>query len=509
VERQDVAAHSSHPAAPICGFEHRADLGELPDNARTVHIEAVARSIDGQTLRLPPVELEVGAPPPGFSDRDATAAQLRQRSTRPLRTSVAPSSGVGLRLMAFSHELVRGGGSLYLVEMLRRLVESREVSCEVVTLSDGPLREELEELGIPVHFTDPRPITSVERYEGHLAELVAWAAPVGFDAVLVNTLASFAGGDLAERLGVPALWAVHESYTWPMFWNAAYPPGTMHPYVRSRGELALRRAVAVLFEAEATRRLFLGDAEPERLVTLPYGIELGAIDSASRTRDRASLRERLGIDGDAQVVLCLGTIERRKSQTMLAQAFALIADRHPHAQLVLVGETGVPSREGYQAALREYVRRAGIDHRVRIEPVTGDASPWHAVADLLVCASDIESLPRVLLEAMAFGTPVLSTSVFGVPELVEDGRTGYLCEMRDVTALAAGLERALAAGPAERSAIARAASEHVRTRHDAAAYALQLERLLRGAVTDPDRLPAGWLASPEDSGERSEAPVAP
>jgi glycosyltransferase involved in cell wall biosynthesis len=127
------------------------------------------------------------------------------------------------------------------------------------------------------------------------------------------------------------------------------------------------------------------------------------------------------------------------------------------------------------------------------------------VADLLVCASDVESLPRVILEAMAFGTPVLSTRVYGVPELIEDGRTGYLCGMRDLAELAAALDRALSATPGERSAIAGAAAEHVRTRHDPAVYASQVERLLRGVVADPAALPAELIAAPEAiEGRRSE-----
>src|SRR5439155_2991424 len=130
---------------------------------------------------------------------------------------------------------------------------------------------------------------------------------------------------------------------------------------------------------------------------------------------------------------------------------------------------------------------------VRIEPVTDEPYKWHAVADLLVCASDVESLPRVILEAMAFGTPVLSTRVFGVPELIEDGRTGYLCEMRDVPDLAAGIERALTATDAERGAMARAASDRVRERHDARAYAQRIEELLRGFAAEPNALPLDLL----------------
>ena len=67
-------------------------------------------------------------------------------------------------------------------------------------------------------------------------------------------------------------------------------------------------------------------------------------------------------------------------------------------------------------------------------------------------------MPRVILEAMAFGTPVVSTRVFGVPELIEHGHTGYLCEMRDLDDLARTLDRVLAADAACPTALSSRAS---------------------------------------------------
>jgi D-inositol-3-phosphate glycosyltransferase len=493
MERSEIQLWTDHPDAPICAFEHKFDLTGLPAGSRNVTIEAVAHAMDGRRLGLEPVAFTVGPPQPPSGDGGAEAAGLRARSSRPASPNGA-SGGDDIRLLAFTHMLTYGGGSLYLFELLRRLIREPGFHCEVVALADGPLRAELEEIGIPVHVTDGFPVTSVARYEGHLAELLAWSATRGFNAVFVNTLGAFVGGDLATRLGIPAVWAVHESFTLPMFWFTAYPPGALHPYARARGERALRRASAVVFEAEATRRLFLAHAEAERLLTLPYGIELGAIDEAARSGGREETRRRLGIDEDARILLSLGTIEPRKSQAMLAAAFAQIAGRHPRARLVLVGETSDAYAAGYRAALREYVARAGLEDRVRVEPVTDSPYDWHAVADVLVCASDIESLPRVILEAMAFGTPVLSTRVYGVPELIDDGRTGYLCEVRDLADLARGLDRVLSASGEELREVGRAASDHVHARHDPAAYAERMMALLSGLVSDPRALPGDALA---------------
>jgi D-inositol-3-phosphate glycosyltransferase len=250
----------------------------------------------------------------------------------------------------------------------------------------------------------------------------------------------------------------------------------------------------VVFPAEATRRLFLADADPERLVTIPYGVELEEIDGAP---DRSAARRLLGIAPDARLVLCLGSIEPRKSQAMLATAFAAIADRHPRAQLALVGATEDAYCADYRVALREFVARAGLEHRIRIEPVTDDPYSWHAAADALVCASDIEALPRVVVEAMVSRTPVLSTRVFGVPELIEDAGTGYLCDTRDSASLAAGIDRVLSAPAEEVAAVTQAAAQQARERHDPTAYAATMAALLETTAASPRALPGDALTALE------------
>ena len=114
--------------------------------------------------------------------------------------------------------------------------------------------------------------------------------------------------------------------------------------------------------------------------------------------------------------------------------------------------------------------------------MTPDVQRWLCVSDLMVCASDIESLPRTVVEGMAWAIPVLATDVFGLPELIEEGETGWLCETRDVSALAAGLERALSSSPEDRAAMGRKARDLVLRRHSLPAYAQRIAELLDEAI---------------------------
>jgi len=91
-----------------------------------------------------------------------------------------------------------------------------------------------------------------------------------------------------------------------------------------------------------------------------------------------------------------------------------------------------------------------------------------------------------VLEAMWWETPVVATAIFGLPELIEHGRTGWLCEPRDVGALAGALDAAFGTPAAELRAIAAAARAHVVEHHDMARYASECAELLR-AVCAPAR----------------------
>lgn len=385
-----------------------------------------------------------------------------------------------MNVLVITHRLDRGGAQLWLHELIERLARDAGVSFSVVAAIDGPLRLELEAWGIDVRITGDHPVHDLAEYEQRVGELADWASPQRFDVALVNTLRCFPAIEVADRAGLPSVFAIHESFGLERWWAIAYPPDRLDAGVKARGQAALRLATVILFAADGTRRLYETDAGPARVTTLPYGMEFEAMDRFSEETSVGAARERLGLDPEATIVLCLGLIEPRKAQICLAQAFGAIADRHPDAILALVGESLQPRLERHNRALREHLRRAGLEERVAVVPMTDAPYEWHRAADLFVCPSDVESLPRVVLEAMAFEVPVLATRIFGLPEVIDDGRNGWLCEPRDIGALADALGLVLALPRERRSEIGREGALTVRARHDPAAYAERFCALLDG-----------------------------
>ena len=149
--------------------------------------------------------------------------------------------------------------------------------------------------------------------------------------------------------------------------------------------------------------------------------------------------------------------------------------------LVLLGDR--PGR--YSAALHRLIDELEIHDRVRLLPSTKNIWEWYAAADVLVSSSDVESLPRSMLEAMALGVPVLSTAVFGVPELVRDGENGWLFEARDMRALVAALRRVLDVDPDIRRAAGQAGRALVHEKHRSEGYARAYAELFRELTEAP------------------------
>jgi len=463
--RPDVGRARGWEPGAATGFELTANLESWPGENGVTSLRAVATGPAGERLELGPLALTI-----------APAAASSALSP-PAETTPRAGQHAGLRTLVATHQLDLGGAQLYLMDLLRELLRTGAIAPTVVSAKDGFLREELEGLGVPVHISGMPSTESLGGHLGRVEELAAWAAGRDFEVAFVNTATSLVlpGVEVAGRLGIPAVWAIHESYEPAELWDH------VDPAVRRRAEAALAEVAQPLFVATATEGLFEPATGRGRGLTIPYGLDLKALDGVRAGFDRDAARDAAALPRDADVVLCVGSIEPRKSQVPLAQAFDLIAARHPRARLVFVGGR----EDAYTEFLADCARSCDAAERIEIVPMTPDVQPWFGLADLVVCASDVESLPRTVLEAMAWERPVLATSVFGLPELIEDGETGWLCEPRDLTALSAALERALAAGPEERRRIGGAGRALVERRHSLEDYGRAVAALLNRVADGP------------------------
>lgn len=463
--RPDVAAHWDPDHAGSSGFRLTESVVELGLPAGKAEIEVVATSLDGERLSLDPVVVDLEL------DRRKKAKMPPPMLRTPYQDSVTSP-----HVLIVTHQLNLGGAQLYLLDLIKEMVRNDLASFSLMSTLDGELRKDIEALGIPVHITSPTASDDLSSHIGRLEELIAWMSDRNFDAVFVNTVTMLAvpGAEAARAIGLPVLWAIHESFPPALLW------GEIAPEVEAMVVDAMAGSSALIFEAEATQRMFEPIAGAERCRTVPYGIDIKPIDEAREKLDRGARRRRSNIPEDAELVVCIGTIEPRKGQLMLAQAFDTLASRHPAAHLAFVGGRD----DLHSEALADYIEASAAKDRITVIDVTPEIDAWYGMADLLVCASDVESLPKTVVEAMAWEVPVLATNVFGLPELITDGETGWLCEAHDLRALVQGLERALSSSPEERRQIGRRSRVLVQERHSLPNYAQEISRLFRDALAE-------------------------
>ena len=100
------------------------------------------------------------------------------------------------------------------------------------------------------------------------------------------------------------------------------------------------------------------------------------------------------------------------------------------ARLILVGEG--PEKQG----IEQLVRQLGLQHEVTCAGKVADPKEILNIADLFILPSETESFGLAALEAMAAKVPVISTNSGGLPEVNVDGKTGYLCNVGDIDAMA-------------------------------------------------------------------------
>ena len=139
---------------------------------------------------------------------------------------------------------------------------------------------------------------------------------------------------------------------------------------------------------------------------------------------------------DSLVIGTVGRLEAVKDQLTLVKAFVELVRSLPEGErlrLVLVGEGSL------RAAIEALLTEAGLTRQVWLAGARDDVPALMAALDLFVLPSLAEGISNTVLEAMACGLPVVATRVGGNAELVEEGKTGFLVERDDPTAMAVAL----------------------------------------------------------------------
>jgi glycosyltransferase involved in cell wall biosynthesis len=172
-------------------------------------------------------------------------------------------------------------------------------------------------------------------------------------------------------------------------------------------------------------RLGLFPASSGRLIR--SGVDLASF-AAHRGGD--ALRRALGIPNAAPLVVQIACFKPQKAPERFVEVATRLAPRFPTAHFLLVGDGALRGR------LERLRREAGLEGRLHLPGWRRDVPAVLDAATVVTLTSRFEGLPRVLVEALAAGVPVVAMSVDGVSEVIKDGENGFLLPPDDVVGLA-------------------------------------------------------------------------
>ncbi|MBF0267483.1 MAG: glycosyltransferase family 4 protein [Alphaproteobacteria bacterium] len=152
---------------------------------------------------------------------------------------------------------------------------------------------------------------------------------------------------------------------------------------------------------------------------------------------RQGLRNEFGIQTNQTVIVCVGMFRPDKGQDILINALAHLPDSY------IVMMIGAATGEGddYGQALLTLAREQGVTDRIRWTGYRNDIPNLLGASELVAVPSRLEAQSRVVPQAFAAGKPVVATKVGGLPELVQDGKTGLLVPPGDPLSLARAIEK--------------------------------------------------------------------
>jgi len=182
---------------------------------------------------------------------------------------------------------------------------------------------------------------------------------------------------------------------------------------------AIDRFVAISPKLFAENNRFMA---AEKSVLIPIGIVIPELSAD----DRKAARTKFGIAESAPVLVSVGGLCARKDQMTLVRHMPALIQQHPDLVLLLVGP---PLEPDYCAAMDVFVAEQGLKDHVRFMGYAEVPWDFYKAADVMVFASREEGFGTVVIEAMAYGLPVVARRLPGVNDIfVDQGTTGYLFE---------------------------------------------------------------------------------
>ncbi|MGO8672214.1 MAG: glycosyltransferase family 4 protein [Capsulimonadaceae bacterium] len=323
------------------------------------------------------------------------------------------------------------GGATEVVLTNCRIADSAQfetaILCGKTAGDEQSLLDEAVASGVPVHVVPSlrramSPVHEVRAYK----DLVKWFRANRWDIVHTNgSKAGIIGRLAAAKAGVPVI--VHTVFGWG---HHDHMPAAMRRMFVALERRAARVTDRIITVSDANRLKGLADriGVPDQYSVIYNAIDINKFRAV--TVDRDALRQDLGIPASATVIGTVSRVAPQKAPEDFLKVARKVCSIRPEVHFVFVG--GGPREREF----RRDIEKLGLSNRVHALGYRNDVPQLLRTFDVFLLTSLWEGLPLVIPQAMCANLPTVATNVDGTPEVVQEGKTGFLADAHDVETLA-------------------------------------------------------------------------
>lgn len=364
------------------------------------------------------------------------------------------------------------GGAQEVVRTLAKYMAKDGHKPVVCTFQDGPLRREIEQLGIPVEVLPERrrsilvPHLFLLEMLSLRRELIRLIGKYQVEVIQTHLLQSldFLVATLHLLPHSPSIyWTVH-NYNFalrkedlPRFHWLLGPKRAVY---RLLWQLLLPGVDGVIAVADEVKEAIvhqIGRPAESKIHVIRNGVD---VERYRRPVNRQQIRRALGLEQDARLILVVAMFREQKGHRYLIEAAAEILPRVPDVHIILAGDGTLKEELRAQAAALQ------LENQIHFLGLREDIPDLLAASDYFVLPSLWEGLPMALIEAMASGLPAVATEVSGSKQVMLSGATGWLVPPGDAKALADAILEMIMQ-PDRAAHMARAAQQRVEEEYGA------------------------------------------
>jgi glycosyltransferase involved in cell wall biosynthesis len=326
-----------------------------------------------------------------------------------------------MKILSFSHDGTLYGAQRSLIGLLRGL-QRRGHDILLAIPSAGPLMEHAREQNIPARiipypFPSTKPLRALKfvlTYPVAARRIRRLVNDLRPDIVHFNTAACISPAAALRKAPVKRVWHIRE---------------TTIPFLRKVAGWIKRWSDTVIVNSRNSAEAYPGLLASERTHIVHNGLDLEVPDKSEGER----VRLELDFSREDFIALFAGQLRAHKDPLLFVEALAEARSRGAEINACIAGDGPLLDK------LKEEVNHRGLAEAVRITGFRSDLPALIAASDIVVCPSLAESFPRIGLEAMALGKPMVATYAGGIPEQVVNGETGILFPPGDSKAFAEAL----------------------------------------------------------------------